>query len=314
MKQKSIKILLMLLILIPFKVKASTLDIKLSCPKTAYQEETINCQITYTNELLLNAIIVKYNLPQEIEYQTLLPNTNWIIYYKSKKGFVLGSTSNNNTVIATLSLKISNNAQVNKEYQIELTDIDVSDTEFNSLSLDNAKTIIKIISKETTTDINNNQTDTNNNQIYPNTNQENNNTNTELKLNNDSKLKSLILSYGTINFKPYIFEYKITVPNNVTTINIDAIPNSAKSTITIDKPTKLIVGTNKITITVEAEDKTTSKYIIIINREKELTNNDIIEDNGNSISPKINNLIYIIIIILIIIITMIINKILKRKK
>lgn len=300
MKQISIKILFILLIISPFKVKASTLDLKMSCPKTAYQEDTIECQITYTNEISLNAIIVKYKLPQEIKYQELKVNTNWNSYYKDKNGFVLGSTTNTNNNIATLKLKISPTAQVNKEYKLELTDIDASDTNFNSISKENFMTTIKIIKKE-----NDNQTSDNNDIQSSNSSL---NKDTKEELNNDSKLKSIKLSYGTINFSKDIFEYKIAVPNNVTNINIEAIPNFEKANVTIDKPNELIVGINLVTITVEAEDKTISKYIIIIDREKKLTESDIIEESVNSILPNLNYLIYIIIFILIILSFIIIKR------
>ena len=309
MKQISIKILFILLMILPFEVKASTLNLKLSCPQTAYLGDTIDCQIVYTNEISLNAIIVKYKLPQDIKYQNLVINKNWNNYYKDKNGFVLGSSTTVNNDIATLKLEISSTAQINKEYQIGLANIDASDINFNSISSENIISTIKIVQKETSKNSTNNNNQTpNNDQITDNNQKE------ELELNNDSKLKSIKLSYGNINFNSDVFEYIITVPNNVNNINIEATPSSPKAIVTIEKPNKLKIGTNKIIITVEAEDKTISKYIILINKEEEYKETSISQDNGNSALPNIKNIVYLLILVLIILISIIINKIIKKKK
>ena len=297
------KIITLLLIITPLKSKA--LELNLNCPKEAYPNETINCVLTYENEITLNTLIIKYTLPKEITYQDLILNSNWESYYQSNKGTVLGSTTTTNNTITTLTLKISKNIETNKEYTISLTNIDASDKNFNSLTTEDITTTIKIIPTPSPTT----ESATQENNQPPTPTEEK-----EEILDNDSKLKSITLSYGKINFDPNTFEYKITVPNSVTNITIEAIPNSDKSTITIDKPIELIEGNNKITITVEAEDKTTSKYIIIINREIFPSNIETTPTNSKTLNIDLKYLIPIIIILLLIIIILIIKTINNKNK
>lgn len=326
MKKVLLKILLINLILIPFKVNASTLNINLSCPPTAYPSETISCKITYTNELTLNALIIKYSLDEYFSYQDLNLNTTWNSYYQDKTGFVIGSTTIENNDVATLKLKISNKIKTNQDYQIELQDIDASDQNFNSITIPNVSTTIKVISKESKDENNNSNKDDqskkNNEENNDNTNnkddkknldtQNDDSTEEAIILSNDSKLKSIKLSYGNINLKKDIFEYKLIIPNNINNISIEAEPNSFKAKVTINKPTELEVGLNKITITVEAEDKTSSTYIILITREdlEEEPYTDLTK--SSNLFQNINCLTYTVALIFIILALFIIKKIRKK--
>lgn len=307
--RKKLKFLLIVLIIFPLQIKASTLDIKIACPETAYPNDTIECKLTYTNELSLNALIAKYKLPSIIEYKDLTLNNAWNNYYNSNTGFVIGSETTSNNDIGTIKLKVSNNVKEYKEYTIELNSIDASDTNFNSISQNNITTTIKIIKKEES----NHSTNDNNNKQPQNDKENAPVEKEETNLDNDSKLKSIELSYGKINFDPNIFEYKIIVPNEITTISIEAIPNSEKSKVTIEKPQELNIGDNKITIITEAEDKSISKYIIIVTREEKIEDIIINKEEGNSEAPNLNNITYLIILIAVILIIILFQKMLKRK-
>ena len=310
------KILLILILLIPNITYAEELNINLSCPQYAYPDEVITCNLSYDYVNILNAIILKYKLPKEITIDSLELSNKWLNYLNNNLGLVIYSNSKENKEIAKIKFKISKKIKPNNEYTIELINIDTSDIEYNSYILNNIKTTIKVITKEEKT--------TNNEIIVPNNNTKeipNNNTK-EIQnqlnkknntiLNNDSKLKSITLSYGSINFNKDIFTYTITIPNKITNINIEAIPNNEKSKVKIEKPKKLNIGNNTITISVIAEDNSISKYILNIIREESLKET-LKKEKSNKVFITIYNIRKILIIITIIIITFIIKKIIKRK-
>ena len=88
----------------------------------------------------------------------------------------------------------------------------------------------------------------------------------------DATLQTLSLSDGiTLEpaFNPAIMEYKASVGNNTDTITITATPGDSKAAVEGDGEKKLNEGLNEFTITVTAEDKTSSQnYIVNITREK----------------------------------------------
>ena len=104
----------------------------------------------------------------------------------------------------------------------------------------------------------------------------------KLDKNSDITLKELSLSCGNIDV-----DYKID------TVKVKAIPNSNKAIIKIDKPDKLEVGENFITITVTAEDGTVGKYVIVINKGEKLSDDATIKSlNVYGYSLKFKSNIY----------------------
>lgn len=75
---------------------------------------------------------------------------------------------------------------------------------------------------------------------------------------NNALLQSLKLTPGKIEFDQNTFEYLITVDKNVTTIEVEAIPESANATIKI-KNNEKISEKKPIYVIVTAEDETTTK-------------------------------------------------------
>jgi len=87
----------------------------------------------------------------------------------------------------------------------------------------------------------------------------------------DSTLKSLTISNGELDpeFKSDIKNYSVTVPAEITSVTVDAVPNSIYGSIKeIKGTTDLKFGSNTIEVIVEAEDKSTSSYFINLTREK----------------------------------------------
>lgn len=95
--------------------------------------------------------------------------------------------------------------------------------------------------------------------------------NKEEKKSTDSSLSALAVEEGTINpeFNKDVKEYAITVPNEITKINITATPTDSKATVSITEYEELQEGENAITISVTAEDGTTkTDYIIKVTRQR----------------------------------------------
>ena len=93
----------------------------------------------------------------------------------------------------------------------------------------------------------------------------------EEKKSTDSTLSSLSIAEGAIvpEFNKDVKEYAITVPNEVTKLNITATPTDSKATVSVTEYEELKEGENAITITVTAEDGTTkSDYVLKVTRQR----------------------------------------------
>lgn len=83
---------------------------------------------------------------------------------------------------------------------------------------------------------------------------------------NDSSLKSLTVSSGSIDFVPSTLEYNLEVSSSVSTIEIQAVPNDTKATVKLPDKLSLETGLNTFEIVVTAEDGSTTTYKINVNR------------------------------------------------
>lgn len=94
--------------------------------------------------------------------------------------------------------------------------------------------------------------------------------------NDDATLKSLEVEGQKISpsFSSNEENYTMTVPNSVTNLTVNAIPNNSKSSVTIIGVSGLSVGVNPVKITVKAEDGTTKVYVINVTREGVASNSD----------------------------------------
>ncbi|MBR3162338.1 MAG: cadherin-like beta sandwich domain-containing protein [Bacilli bacterium] len=187
--------------------------------------------------------------------------------------------------------------------------------------------------QETTTEKNNSTTDSKNKNNDNNTTKSNKKSFSDffkkkdsnkivIPKNSDSSLKEIIIKGYKIDFNPNKFKYNLTVNNNVTNLEITAVPNNNKAKVEIIKPDILAIGKNIITITVTAEDGTLSKYELEVTRKKEkpkkpknpITTESIKSNKEVSIFPSIPLAIIILIILLILLILFIIIKRIFKKE
>lgn len=101
----------------------------------------------------------------------------------------------------------------------------------------------------------------------PNT---NNTTTTEEKKSSDADLKAINVEGYTLTpeFSPNIKEYTLSVPNEVTSLNITAVKSDSKATYRSSGDEDLKVGENEVLVNVRAEDGTRNVYKIIVTRAK----------------------------------------------
>ncbi|MDR1583125.1 MAG: cadherin-like beta sandwich domain-containing protein [Prevotellaceae bacterium] len=87
-------------------------------------------------------------------------------------------------------------------------------------------------------------------------------------MSSDATLKSLIVSSGSLSFDANTTNYTVNVGNDVTSINITGTANNTAARVTGNVTGKALdIGDNVITITVTAEDGTTTKaYTVTIVR------------------------------------------------
>ena len=107
--------------------------------------------------------------------------------------------------------------------------------------------------------------------VQNNTTTNNSTTKTEVKKSSDSKLKSLSVEGYQISpeFSADIKEYKLSVPYEVTELNISASANHSKATYSVSGEEELEVGENEVIVKGRAEDGSTTVYKIIVTRARE---------------------------------------------
>lgn len=119
-----------------------------------------------------------------------------------------------------------------------------------------------------------------------------------VELDSDATLKSLNISGYTLSptFNKNTNVYSINVAENITGLNIDAIPNSDKATIKIEGNNGWQYGMNNVSIVVTAENGNKNTYIINVNRknpevQEEKSNNNYLKSlsvKGADLNPSFN--------------------------
>lgn len=135
---------------------------------------------------------------------------------------------------------------------------------------------------------------------------------TDLSKSSNNLLTSLTIKDYDINFSQDRYTYKLYVPNDVNTLQVNAEPADEKATYTITGADDLKENNDHIKIVVKAENGEEITYTIIIERNKEKISKDPI---ATSITNKLNRVAIIATatIMIIIIICIYVNISNKRK-
>ena len=135
----------------------------------------------------------------------------------------------------------------------------------------------------------------------------NSNNNKEVSTNESSNiyLKKLSIKNYDIEFKKDKFYYNITVKNNVNSLKIDAEPEDAGSTYTINGADNLKKNNDKVKIIVTAQNGEQKAYNINIKR-LENDSSEFSAKDASTIKNKLNRIIFIIIAVIVVIIILVI--------
>ena len=102
----------------------------------------------------------------------------------------------------------------------------------------------------------------------------------------DSSLSSLKLGDNEIQLEDGVYDYTLTVGNDVTSLDVSAIASNIAAEVTSTAPEELVEGENKITITVVSESGEESTYTITVTRESASeetdTETNTTDDNQNA--------------------------------
>lgn len=267
MKNKIIKIIVTLGIILPINVLAANVGV--SCPSSVTVGDNITCSLNAYNSTLSAAKgSVSYS---GMNYVSVTNNTGSSFFSVSSNAYDgTFDIANGSKKLATYTFTTSNVGTAT--FTAACSEI-VDGVDFNTLSCTGGSASIVIKDKETIVapSITENKT---NNTSASKSNKSNNNVNTK-ELSNDANLKNINLSNGNLTFDSNKDTYDVTVPFDIDNINIIPEVNNSSATYTLEGNTKLQIGLNIIKIIVTAEDKTTTKtYTINITKEDKVLSNN----------------------------------------
>ena len=120
-------------------------------------------------------------------------------------------------------------------------------------------------------------------------------TETTPRESSNSRLASLEITEGIISpeFNSDVTEYAISVPNDITVLNISAVAEDSAAEVEIVGNEELKIGENNIQIIVTAEDGSTTTYNILATRaDEQLSLQSLsiyyIDENGQKVELKLN--------------------------
>lgn len=100
----------------------------------------------------------------------------------------------------------------------------------------------------------------------------------------EASLRAIVVSQGALEFDPKILAYDIVVASDVAHISISASAQSDKATIAGEGEYDLAYGSNKIKLTVVAEDGTEKEYIVTVYRDGALEALTAAEDKATKLT------------------------------
>ena len=255
MKKKLLFITMLFgLILIPKAVLAASLG--LNCPSSVIAGENITCTLTASHESISG---VKGSISYSgMSYQSVSNLTGSNYFSVTSSGFdgaidiVSGSKSLAKYVFATSS---EGTATIN----VACSEI-IDGTNFDTHSCSGASKTITIKAKTQPTTQPSNPTPSN-----PAPQQPSNNNQSQNTLSKNNNLKSLTVEGYELE-KVDNKNYLLSVPNNITSININAVAEDSKAKVSSLGVKELQVGENIIEIIIKAENGSQNKITIKVTR------------------------------------------------
>lgn len=247
--------------------------------------------ITFNNNVeAANASITGSDTVTEGETVTITATVNagaWNLTFSGagKTEKIVGTTQTTANASETKTITFTAGA-AGTTYNITLNG-DMTDYTTDQTEIVTRQKTIKVIAKETT---NNNNNNSSNNQSNNNNEGTTNNTNTTKEKSSNANLSNLGITPNDFSgFKSGTTTYNVTVPNDVTTVNVYAKKGHDKQTISGTGNKTLEVGSNTANVVVTAEDGTKKTYTINITRQEEKVEEDKDEDEDKEIVENTEN-------------------------
>lgn len=254
-------------------VKATNIDVSITCPSTIYKEDAINCSISSNaSNGALSGIKGNFEITNGT-YASFTAGGSWVVYASNSNGFVIGNTSGGitgNSILGTL--KITPTANVGEQIKIKLTNLNASDTDYNDIDIANKEAIVKIVEKEKKDNNNNNGNSNNNN-----------------KPKEEVYLDTLAVEGYNIGFTKNKYVYDLEISEDIESVNILATSKYNVSGVgkkTLDKEVNVIS-------VIVSNGNTKRTYTINIKKVKEVT--DKVSNNEEEVTKALEkfNEIYI---------------------
>jgi len=126
-----------------FAVIDTSWALSMNCPEVASPGEIMKVHL---EEDSYNGVKAKYNFNSGFVFHDMSLNSFWKSYYDGIGGFSVGNVINQDKLEMNINIKIDMNVQINKDYVLELVDIEANNGEYKSVSLDNLSCRVNIVS------------------------------------------------------------------------------------------------------------------------------------------------------------------------
>lgn len=229
-------IIFILILIIPFPVFAS--DINFNCTKEVMVGSKVTCLIELKPTEKIKGIFANYDYNSVLTYSETKLNETWQNIANTSKGITVVNIDgiDSNKEIAKLDFYVSNNTTPGKEYQIKLKKIQLSNGN-NDISIADKISTIKVLSV---------------NEI----------------------VETLKVYDKNLKIKDGVTNYTVTVPNEVTSVDIKSTLKNEKYTFakgfapkTVNK---LKVGDNLVFLQIKEKDNLLIQYQICIHRQTKI--------------------------------------------
>lgn len=237
--------------------------------KVSANNKSINVKILSTNNYLSSLSLVGFGISPSfnrdvLEYSATVDSDVVAIEASSEdSGAIIEGigTKNLSYGVNNFSIVVTSESGSKREYKLFITrDEKVEDNKNN----DNNESLDEEVDNSNQDNDNSDNTSVEDNNVEVSPPQE------EVKKDDSSKLKSLVIEGYDIEFSSDIYLYYINISSDVDSVVVDAIATSEKAKIEVSGNSSLVIGKNEILVTVTAEDGSKSVYTIYATKKSDI--------------------------------------------
>lgn len=302
MIKKFLKLFIVVISILSFSVKATSVDLSLEEDTNLPNEITLNLKINKLTDFNgscegLCGLVATLEYDKE-KLELLSAEASNGFDLTSGKNLVLYKETGVKDSSNILNLKFKNkNLENSESTTVSLVNLTATDGD-KDIKLNDVKKIITFANNNSNNNNNSSNRNNNNNTSKGNNASKPNNSKKEEKSTNNY-LELITISSGSISFSKDKLIYDVVVKNNVKNILISAKTEDEKAKVEGDGRFNLNIGNNTIKINVTAEDGTQRTYTLNIYREYETKiEKDNIADKNNNIIKYIGISLGVLVVII----------------